>query len=248
MHSPETIHPSLWRASQLARGMNRCIDTGHAALSAELPGGGWPVGSLIELLLQQNGIGELRLLQPALCHLGNQAQRRIILLQPPYSPQTLAFAGLGLAPSQLLWIAPSRNADALWAAEQILRTDSCGALLCWQNQVRNESLRRLHLAAQGGSALFCMLRPLACAPDASPATLRLRVTPAAGGIHIGFAKRRGPQRDAPLFLALPLDHAANAGNSTNAPSPAFLPSHHVSVDRPASAPAATRSISPTLVG
>jgi protein ImuA len=246
MPSPETIHPSLWRASQLARGMNRCIDTGHTALSAELPGGGWPVGSLIELLLQQNGIGELRLLQPALCNL---EQRRIVLLQPPYPPQTLAFAGLGLAPSQLLWIAPARNADALWAAEQILRTDSCGAVLCWQNQVRNESLRRLHLAAQGGSALFCMLRPLACAPDASPATLRLRVTPTAGGVHIGFAKRRGPQRDHPLFLALPLNHSDHSKHSDHAvhPSSPSLPSHHVSVDRPAPAPIAARSISPTLV-
>ncbi|RXZ38810.1 translesion DNA synthesis-associated protein ImuA [Oxalobacteraceae bacterium CAVE-383] len=231
MHSPESIHPSLWRASQLARGMNRCIDSGHAALSAELPGGGWPVGSLIELLLQQNGIGELRLLQPALRNLG---RRRIALLQPPYPPQTLALAELGLAPSQLLWIAPTRNADALWAAEQILRADSCGALLCWQNQVRNESLRRLHLAAQSGGALFFMLRPLHFAPDASPAILRLRVAAAAGGVQIGFAKRRGPQRDTPLFIPLPFMHSS-------------LPSHHVSLDRPAPAPAAARSISPTLV-
>ena len=230
MHSPESIHPSLWRASQLARGMTRCIDTGHASLSAELPGGGWPVGHLIELLLQQNGIGELRLLQPALRSLD---KRRIVLLQPPYSPQALAFAGMGLAPAQLLWIKPSRNADALWAAEQILRTDSCGALLCWQNQIRNESLRRLHLAAQGGSALFCMLRPLSYAPDASPATLRLRVTPADGGLQIGFAKRRGPQRDHPLFLAL-------------SPSPSLL-ARHVSLDRSLPAPAAARSVSPSLV-
>jgi protein ImuA len=230
MHSPETIHPSLWRASQLARGMNRCIDTGHAALSAELPGGGWPIGSLIELLLQQNGIGELRLLQPALCNLGN---RRIVLLQPPYLPQALAFAGLGLAPAQLLWITPARGADALWAAEQILRADSCGALLCWQNHVRNESLRRLHLAAQGGTALFYMLRPQAYAPDASPASLRLRLAPVSGGLQIGFAKRRGPQRDEPLLLQLP-------------PLPSLY-SRHVSVDRPAFSPAAARSISPTLV-
>lgn len=235
MQTPESIHPSLWRASQLARGMNRCVDTGHAALSAELPGGGWPVGNLIELLLQQNGIGELRLLQPALSGL---AHRRIVLLQPPYPPQALALAALGVTPSQLLWIAPARDADALWAAEQILRTDSCGALLCWQNQVRNESLRRLHLAAQGGGALFYMLRPLACAPDASPAALRLRVTPAAGGLHIDFAKRRGPPRETALFVPLPFQQSGFS-------SP---PSHHVSVDRPAPAVAAARSVSPALVG
>lgn len=230
-NSLETLHPSLWRASQLARGVLRCIDTGHAALSAELPGGGWPAGSLIELLLQQNGIGELRLLQPALRSLD---KRRIVLLQPPHPPQALAFSSLGLAPSQLLWIAPARNADALWAAEQILRADSCGALLCWQSHVRNESLRRLHLAAQSGTTLFFMMRPLACAPDASPATLRLRIAPADGGIQIDFAKRRGPQRDTPLFIAL-------------SPSPSLL-HRHAPVDRPAPAPAAARSISTALVG
>ncbi|MGB9109261.1 MAG: cell division protein, partial [Telluria sp.] len=28
--APESLHPSLWRASQLARSHSRCIDTGHA--------------------------------------------------------------------------------------------------------------------------------------------------------------------------------------------------------------------------
>jgi hypothetical protein len=36
----EEIHPSLWRASQLARGRGRVVETGYPALSAELPGGG----------------------------------------------------------------------------------------------------------------------------------------------------------------------------------------------------------------
>jgi len=49
---PEAIHPSLWRASQLARGRGRTVDTGYAVLSAELPGGGWPIGVLIDLLVQ----------------------------------------------------------------------------------------------------------------------------------------------------------------------------------------------------
>jgi cell division inhibitor SulA/protein ImuA len=40
----ETIHASLWRGSELARASGKTIDTGYAALSAELPGGGWPNG------------------------------------------------------------------------------------------------------------------------------------------------------------------------------------------------------------
>ena len=114
--SPEALHPSLWRASQLAHSNTRCIETGHPTLSSQLPGGGWPTGTLIDLLLQQPGIGELRLLRPALAKV---ARRRIVLVQPPHAPQALALAALGLAPSQLIWVRSSRSTDALWAAEQV---------------------------------------------------------------------------------------------------------------------------------
>ena len=226
--APEALHPSLWLASQLAHAGARCVDTGHAALSSQLPGGGWPTGTLTDLMLQQPGIGEMRLLQPALARC---AERRIVLLQPPHPPQALALAALGLDPAHLLWLRASRSADALWAAEQVLRSGSCGALLFWANHVRSDSLRRLHLAAQAGETLFFMLRPLAAAQDASPAPLRLALRPAAGGMHIDFLKRRGPQRDAPLFLPL---------------TPSLL-QRHASLDRPVFAPAGTRGLQPELV-
>ncbi|MBQ5946448.1 translesion DNA synthesis-associated protein ImuA [Massilia sp. ST3] len=226
--TPETLHPSLWLASQLAHADTRCIDTGHAALSSQLPGGGWPTGTMTDLMLQQPGIGEMRLLRPALAHC---AERRIVLLQPPHPPQALALAALGLDPAHLLWLRSSRSADALWAAEQVLRSGSCGALLFWANHVRSDSLRRLHLAAQAGETLFFMLRPLAAAQDASPAPLRLALRPAAGGLHIDFLKRRGPQRDAPLFLPL---------------TPPLL-QRHASLDRPVFTPVTARGLQPELV-
>ena len=226
--SPEDLHPSLWRASQLAHSNARCIETGHPTLSSQLPGGGWPTGTLIDLLPQQCGIGELRLLRPALLKV---AQRRIVMLQPPHAPQALALAAMGLSPSQLIWIRSSRSTDALWAAEQVLRSGSCGALLFWQSHARGETLRRLHLAAQSGETLFFMLRPLAAAQDSSPAPLRLSLRPAFGGLEIGFIKRRGPQRDAPLFLPL---------------TPSLL-QRHATLDRAPSAPATTRSVQPELV-
>jgi protein ImuA len=226
--APEALHPSLWLASQLAHSTTRCLDTGHPALSAQLPGGGWPTGTLIDLMLQQSGIGELRLLRPALV---SAARRRIVLLQPPHPPQALALAAMGVAPSQLIWIRATRSSDALWAAEQVLRSGSCGALLLWQNHARGETLRRLHLAAQSAETLFFMLRPLAAAQDSSPAPLRLSLRPAAGGLNIEFVKRRGPQRDAPLFLPL---------------TPSLL-QRHASLDRPLPAPVTARSILPELV-
>jgi protein ImuA len=205
----EALHPSLWRASQLARSHTRTVDTGHPALTHQLPGGGWPVGTLVDLLVQQPGIGEMRLVAPALASV---AKRKIVLLQPPHAPQALSLAALGIPPESVLWLRSERTADALWAAEQVLKSGSCGALLYWPGQttgssarqqpVRAESLRRLHLAAQQGETLFFNFRPLSAESDASPAPLRLSVRPAPGGINVGVVKRAGPQRDEPLFLPM----------------------------------------------
>src|ERR1700737_1651837 len=175
----EDIHPSLWRASQLARGSARTVDTGYPTLSAELPGGGWPVGALVDLLVQQPGVGEIRLLKPALAALG---RRPIALVQPPHIPNALALAYLGIPLDRLMLLRAPKTADALWSTEQILRTGSCGALVFWQQHIRAESLRRLHLAAQSAETLFFMIRPLSTAQDSSPAILRLGIRPADDGV------------------------------------------------------------------
>jgi protein ImuA len=135
-----------------------------------------------------------------------------MLLQPPHVPQALSLAAIGIPPTSALWLRADRTPDALWAAQQVLRSGSCGALLFWPGQsssgacqqyVRVDSLRCLHLAAQLGETLFFVMRPLGAATDASPAPLRLSVRPAPGGIHVGVVKRQGPQRDDALFLPMP---------------------------------------------
>jgi protein ImuA len=111
-------------------------------------------------------------------------------------------------------------------------------LLFWQPQIRTEALRRLHLAAQGSTTLFWMLRPLSAAEHASPAPLRLALRPAPAGIAVDIIKRRGPVVDRPVYLAL-RPEAALSSTSTR--------SHHASMDRHAFAAVATRSVSPALV-
>lgn len=231
---------AVWRADRMDAYPVVVTPTGHGAFDRELPNGGWPGAVLIELLIQQAGIGEIRLLRPALAACAHKG--RIALLQPPHLPQITAWASWGLPVERLLWIKAERSADALWSAEQVLRSGSCGALLFWQTHVRTESLRRLHLAAQGREILFWMIRPLACAQDASPAPLRLALRPADGGIFIDIVKRRGPQRDAPLFLPLegmPSVPAASAVISSGAV--------HAHMDRRASAIAVARNAASALV-
>ncbi|KVV21664.1 cell division protein [Burkholderia multivorans] len=228
---PEAIHPSLWKASQLPRSSSRGIDTGHPALTAELPGGGWPAGALVELLAQQAGIGELRLLAPMLAR---AAGKPVVLIQSPHVLQPLALAYWGVDPSGFVTLPAPRTADALWAAEQALRAGTCAAVLLWQAQVRTDALRRLNLAAQSGAALFFLFRPTAAARDASPAPLRLSLAPKRDGIDVTFVKRRGPARDTPLFVPL-------------SPSPILL-NRHASLDRRASAAPQPRSVPATIAG
>jgi protein ImuA len=196
---PAHIHSTLWRASQLSSPQGRCADTGFAPLSAELPGGGWPLGNLIELLVQQPGMGELQVLRPALSRL---SERSVMFVQPPYLPQIAAWANWNCAPSRLLWVHAERPADALWATEQVLRSGTFGALLLWQDRVRNQTLRRLQLAAQEGDTLFIVVRPLVAAGQSSPSPLRLVLQPTRRGLNISILKRRGASHAGPLALHL----------------------------------------------
>jgi protein ImuA len=213
----------LWRADQL----DRCVHasgearpTGHAALDAELPGGGWPAAGLTELLLPAPGCGELRLLSPVLA---NNESGRMLLIAPPLLPYAPALAALGIAPARWVVALPACEADAAWAAEQALCSGALAAVLWWQTGGRTAlpaaTLRRLHLAAvDGGTPLFA-LRPGAVRTQSSPAPLRLAIEPVAGGLAVDVFKRRGPPMAAPLVLALPGPHAARRVRRDALPRP-----------------------------
>jgi len=196
------MRQSIWLGNQMASYQAATLTSGFIRLDAELPNAGWPQSALIELLIQQAGLGEIQLVKPALVNLARRG-RRIALIQPPHLPQIAAFQAWGISSTQLLWIKSKRATDALWAAEQILRNGSCGAVLLWQTQVHANALRRLHLAAQETATAFWVIRPLANAQHASPSPLRLVLRPAAGGIEIDLIKRRGPPCSAPFYVALP---------------------------------------------
>lgn len=229
---------ALWRADQTIAYQAATVSSGFPALDEALPGRGWPSAVMAELLCQQAGIGEMRLLRPALQSIA--ATRRIVLVQPPHLPHIAAWSGWNLPPERLLWIKAASTADALWSAEQVLLNGGCGALLFWQMQVRPESLRRLHLAAQDTDMLFWMMRPLACAQDASPSPLRLGLRPFASGIRLDIIKRRGARREDPLFIRFDEKPNFPIHSST-------LPTRHALLDSPASSPARTRDLPAALV-
>lgn len=200
--------PGLRRATELAFEHRRTQPSGFASLDTELPGGGWPTASLIELLAPQAGVGELRLLMPALQVCAQQG-RRILLLAPPHTPYAPALAQYGIDPQQITVLEAPKSADRLWALEHSLRSMAFGALLCWlpetsQHPLKTDQLRRLQLAAQAQGGLCWAFRPLAASALPSPASLRLALYPEVGErLHVEVLKRRGPPLTTPLVLDLP---------------------------------------------
>ncbi|WP_449391457.1 translesion DNA synthesis-associated protein ImuA [Eoetvoesiella caeni] len=200
LQHPEHIHPSLWRGSQLAQAACSTISTGFDQLDRELPGLGWPLGALTELALSRSGIGEIHLLGPAFSRL--PPERRIALVQPPYVPYAQCWHNWQLDARRLLWVRSGSNGDALWACEQILKHNTCAALLCWLSNVHSASLRRLHLAARQSETMLILLRPQIALQQSSIAPLRLSLVPCRQGLEISIVKRQGPSCGQPVFIAL----------------------------------------------
>ena len=213
--APEALHPSLWRAHQLARSRAVATASGWAALDAELPEGGWPHGQLTELLLPRPGLGEMRLLAPALAACQREG-RCVMLFDPPAPLSARALAELGLAIEPLLLVhgragprpAAQRallpNPDVQWALEQALRSGHVGAVLAWlPERLRADALRRLQLAAQAHPGPVFLMREAAARARPSAAPLRLLLQPAGlDALSLRLLKRRGPPCAEPLTLPL----------------------------------------------
>lgn len=194
---------SVWQANRIAHGPGEARSSGFAALDRELPGGGWPSGALIELLLDRPGAGELSLLLPLLG--STPAERWIVWVAPPLLPYAPALLRAGVPLSRLLLIQPRRSEDALWAARQAATSGSCSAVLAWMRKLDNAALRRLQLAAEDSATPVFLFRPRSAGGQASPSPLRLALSPAGEQLRIDILKRRGPPPARPVMLTIHSD-------------------------------------------
>jgi protein ImuA len=222
---PEALRGDLCRSHQLSRQSSGSITTtGFPSLDAELPGSGWPHRALTELLVPHHGLGELRLLVPALSHIAASGDttetlgRCVMLFDPPAALCGWALAQLGVNAQQLLvvygregargaahlrHVLPSAN--LLWALEQALKSGHIGAALAWLPQrLKADALRRLQLAAQAHDGPVFLFREVEARSKPSAAPLRLMLQGAGiDRLSVRVLKRRGPPLERPLVLALP---------------------------------------------
>ena len=190
---------AVWRATELGAAGTATLATGHAVLDAELPGAGWPVGAISEILQKSGEHNEWRLLLPAL---RRTTTGSVVLVGAPHVPFAAALSAQGLDARRLLWVATATPAECLWAAEQALRCAGVKAVLLWLAQARAEQLRRLQMAAQLHSKLLFLLRPEQVQGESSPAALRLLAANQtdSDALLLHIIKRRGPPLEQPLIL------------------------------------------------
>ncbi|GAA6143332.1 hypothetical protein NBRC116584_31500 [Hydrogenophaga sp. 5NK40-0174] len=172
--------------------MEQVCASGHAALDAELPGGGWPCGHLTEILYAQSGVLEWRLLAPMLgpfC----QAEGTVVVIGPPRHPHPPGLQLMGVSAQQLVWVRAETPAERLWVTEQLLKANTGALVLSWLPQARPDQLRRLQVLAGGAKAPVFVCRPAQAAQESSPAPLRvLARVDADWALAVDILKRKGP--------------------------------------------------------
>lgn len=196
----------VWKLKDASAAPPRPVwSTGSKLLDARLPGGGWPTASLVEVLIDDTGLGEVQLFLPALVACQRQAAEIpwLVWIAPPHEPFAPALAQQGIKLDRLLVVRPDTATEALWAAEQVLSSGVCAAVLLWLKGTDDRWLRRLKLAAEAGGALGVLFRPERHRFESSPASLRLLMTQGEHATHIELLKVPGG-RPGPVDLGAPL--------------------------------------------
>ncbi|ELP5728699.1 translesion DNA synthesis-associated protein ImuA [Vibrio vulnificus] len=153
--------------------------------------GGFPRHGVVEIE-SPLGIGELRLLSPFLL----SQQHTVALIQPPAMINAAFWRNVGLSLADSLILTPSSKKEALWSAEQCLKSGVCQTVLLWQNAIEIHQIKRLQVACEQGGNLLFMFRESSHARLSLPISLSLQLSPSEQGIYVKVRKRKGGwQRD-----------------------------------------------------
>jgi protein ImuA len=217
--------PHVWRVDELAS-EERVMPSGHPLLDRYLPGGGWPLGSMVEVLQQRAGQHVWQLLLPGLAQAIDQQAGPVVLVGAPYEPFGPSLQAQGLPPQRLLCVRAEKPAARLWAAEQALRCAEIAAVLAWLPQAKSAELRRLQMAAQQQGRLLFVFRGMNASQDASPARLRLSLE-GVDTLAVRILKRRGPPIETVLSLPAYAGRMAALldARKTRAPETPFITLH-----------------------
>lgn len=195
------VAESVWRGSELAHRKTATRHTGWPELDAELPGGGWPEQSVVEILTTQPAVLEWRLLSPALRTVV-QNGGQVVVVGPPRHPHLPGLQHLGLNERQFIWVQADQPAERLWTTEQLVKSKAAGAVIAWLPRARAEQIRRLQVCAQGCEGLVFLCRPEVARHESSASPLRVHASVGPDWeLSVHVLKRRGPTHEQPLVLS-----------------------------------------------
>lgn len=194
------ISSAVWRGAELGSTVRNVVPSGFDALDAELPGGGWPCGSLTEILQPQPSVAEWRILAPAMRQVV-QAGKDVVLVGPPKTPHLPGLQRIGIDERRLVWIQADTPAQRLWVTEQLVKANAAGLLLSWLPQARQEQIRRLQVCSQSCEGPVILCRHDTAQHEASAAPLRVQLTFGSDWeLRIHLFKRKGPTHEGEIVV------------------------------------------------
>jgi hypothetical protein len=155
------------------------------ALERLLSGQGFDSGTLIEWQNAGAGSGAVTL---ALAVAAQVLQRdgAMVVIDPAGEFYPPGLAGLGIPLDRTVLVRPDDRLATLWAWEQALRCRAVAVTLGWAQGWNDRLLHRFQLAAETGSGLGFLLRPVLQQAGPSKAAVRLRVTSLARNTIMGL--------------------------------------------------------------
>ncbi|MES1951045.1 hypothetical protein S4A8_09310 [Salinisphaera sp. S4-8] len=190
-------HEAYWQRFGVHRATRQAelpaLSTGWPALDAQLPGSGYPIGAVTELLCQNAGLGELSLLLQALARrMAEQPKRQLAFIAPPATLHAPALAQAGIDCARLPLVRCRDESEKVWCVEQMAHAHAFTGFVVWGDRFDTTALRRLQLAAEKAVCPVFVYRPIRAAAERSPAALRLAITAGRDGQRIEILKCRGP--------------------------------------------------------
>lgn len=178
----------VWQANVTKADSHPFLNSSGFPKLDTLLGGGFPPHGVVEME-SVGSIGELRLLAP---YLKSSLTRGVTaFIQPPALMNSLFLHSIGLDINQVWVVTPEHPRDALWAAEQCLKSGACTNVLLWQEELEIHQVKRLQVASEQGACPLFMLKPSMTNRLSLPVSLSLKVQGHEQGVSVEVLKRKG---------------------------------------------------------
>ena len=184
----ETLHHQqlVWHGASKTPVLNH-FSSGYKELDEKLDGG-FPETGVIEIISDM-AIGELRLLLPSISQ--QESKRLITFIAPPGDINAAMMYSNGVEANRLLVITPKDQQEALWAAEQCLKSGACDSVLLWLIQpLEIHQVKRLQLASEQGHARQFVFKNHHQNELSLPVDLSLSLSACDTGLTVKINKRK----------------------------------------------------------